>query len=634
MPLGHRRKRVCPSAGRVTTGILLSFLAASAHSAFAALEGSPAQLPQVPISPELLPGFQCGEHDFVSRIEIFELEIEANLAQTLRHVFHHGTHRDPQLHKRRDIPQDTTAWLASDDETGVKVPARFHARSGPMRIQRLADRRPSTIESMYYHSRLTGQAATLSPAAWTFDEIPGPNITDKDTVLAFAAMTQNAYVAKEGDPEWLDVPGSYNYSQSFGWEGDGLRGHIFADQNNSTIVMTLKGTSVAVFDGAETTTNDKVNDNLFFSCCCGQGGQYLWRQVCDCSSSTYTCNSTCVLQALHDENRYYRAALDLYSNVTALYPDSDLWLVGHSLGGSVSSLLGQTYGLPTITFEAPGEALAARRLGLPSPPGTHPGAPQTRQYTGSYHFGHTADPIYMGTCNGATSGCTLGGYAMETRCHTGFVCEYDTVGDLGWRVGIGTHRVMTVIKDVIMRYEKTPKCESDAECQDCFLWKYFESNGSDTTTSSSASSTSSTQTRTETCKTPGWWGCLDESTTAPGTTSTHLSTTSTSTCETPGWFGCKDPTSTTSIVTTPAPVPTKSSLPTGSNVPSSSCKHPGFFGGCKDPTSTSSQPTSHDSCQTRGIFWGCRDSPGKSKTHDITSAPIQTLSLLSQKQGL
>lgn len=150
-----------------------------------------------------------------------------------------------------------------------------------------------------------------------------------------------------------------------------------------------------MFDGAETTTNDKINDNLFFSCCCAQQGSFLWRQVCSCKTSTFTCNQTCLEGALRDENRYYRAALDLYSNTTELYPDSNVWLAGHSLGGSVSSFLGMTFGLPVVTFEAVPEALPAARLGLPVPPGSELGAPQTRQYTGAYHFGQTADPIYM-----------------------------------------------------------------------------------------------------------------------------------------------------------------------------------------------------------------------------------------------
>lgn len=40
---------------------------------------------------------------------------------------------------------------------------------------------------------------------------------------------------------------------------------------------------------------------------------------------------------------------------------------GHSLGGSLASLLGVTFGVPVVAFEAPGEKLAAARLHLPTP---------------------------------------------------------------------------------------------------------------------------------------------------------------------------------------------------------------------------------------------------------------------------
>ena len=357
----------------------------------------------------------------------------------------------------------------------------------------------------------------------------------------------------------------------------------------------MKGTSPAVFDGAETTTNDKINDNLFFSCCCAQG---FWTKVCDCySGPAYTCNQTCLATALRAENRYYRASLDLYANVTALYPDANVWLAGHSLGGSVSSLAGLTFGVPVTTFEAPAEALAAARIGLPAPPGSHAGAPQTRKLTGAHHFGHTADPIFMGSCNGATSACYIGGYAMETACHTGHQCVYDTVKDKGWRVGAGTHRIKYVISEVIDAYDTVPECKVDTECVDCYQWNFFESNGTEkTTTTTTATSSSQTRTRTATCKTvstlthftsrlirpkPGWWGCLDETTTTGAsstttamatttttstseTATTTTTTTTTATCSSYGWFGkCLDPTTTTSPDSAgPAPTITTTSRAT------------------------------------------------------------------------
>ena len=39
--------------------------------------------------------------------------------------------------------------------------------------------------------------------------------------------------------------------------------------------------------------------------------------------------------------------------------------------------------------------------------------PSTHHVT---HVFHTADPIAMGTCNGILSSCSIGGYAMESRC--------------------------------------------------------------------------------------------------------------------------------------------------------------------------------------------------------------------------
>lgn len=500
------------------------------------------------------------------------------------------------------------------------------------RIQRMSDRSRSAIDRILGYARMFGDTASLPPDAWTVDDVAGPNYTDKTTVVTMAKMAANAYVAEPWTGEWKDVKEGFNYTDDFGWQNDGLRGHIFADEHNKTVVIGLKGTSMAIFDGADTTGNDKLNDNLFASCCCAQGGQYLWRQVCDCMTDQYQCNNTCLVKQLQEKDHYYWAVRDLYHNVTERYPDSDIWLAGHSLGGVVSGLLGLTYGLPVMTYEAYPDALAASRLGLPVPPGYQIGSHSTRGDLGIHHYGHTADPIYMGSCNSASSLCTLAGYAMEGLCHTGKTCIYDTVKDLGWRVGVGSHRIVSVIKDVLMKYDTVPVCEEDKQCQDCADWSFYESNGTETTTTSKpASSTSTTtstrtRTRTETCRTPGWWGCLDDTTTS-GPTSTSSSTskyTTTTTCHTPGWFGCRDPITTTettsdsSTINTPQPVPSLTVTSTTETVsPTHSCETPGWFGGCRDPTTMSTEPSttrgrhhktapvthpSHTSCTSKEWF--------------------------------
>ena len=58
---------------------------------------------------------------------------------------------------------------------------------------------------------------------------------------------------------------------------------------------------------------------------------------------------------------------NLYNNISYIYPHSDIWIIGHSLGGALGSLLGATFGVPVVTFESPGDRLASQRLHLPSP---------------------------------------------------------------------------------------------------------------------------------------------------------------------------------------------------------------------------------------------------------------------------
>lgn len=552
----------------------------------------------------------------------------------------------PYQLRRLDIHPDTL--VATEDEPHLQPPPKLSASSRSRPITRLVDRSKDTMED-YLWAQRAHFPTTLSADAWTTEEIPQPNVTDKETILSLARIAQDAYVEVEGADDWIDVGNPYNVSGNFGWEGDGLRGHIFADQANTTVIIGLKGTSPAVFDGAETTTNDKVNDNIFFSCCCARIS-YWWKTVCDCYSDTaYTCDSICLKESITAENRYYRASLNLYYNVTQMYPDANIWIVGHSLGGSVSSLLGQTYGLPVVTFEAPGEALAAQRIGLPKPPGD----PKGLNGMSVFHFGHTADPIFMGTCNGPTSACSIGGYAMETRCHGGFECVYDTVSEKGWRMGLGYHRIQLVIKDVLEAYDTVPECIFDDGCVDCFNWKYIEGNATQPTTTHTT--TVPTSTSTTTCKSPGWWGCLDPTTTITTTTSQPVTTTSqktkpTTTCTHYGWFGnCLDPSPTitttttrptiTTVTTTTQPPetanPTTTATETCSHrglfgrcldptqtVPAETCKKYNFFRNCIDPTDTSvpspttttvQPPQKKKTCQKPGRIWGCNDATGDAK---------------------
>lgn len=425
----------------------------------------------------------------------------------IKHIFHHNTDKPHGLstHARLDIKGETLKTLealtpsisfAGGSRKLSPWTSPLHLRNKPnYPIRRLKENSPDFVES-YIHYVNTRQERGLpeiksEDLIWIDQEIPVPNVTDKDTIVSLAIMSSNAYVDVPFTGDWQNVTSSWNNSLDFGWDSDGVRGHIFVSQDdefggkeNDTVVIAIKGTSAAVFDdGGDTAPNDKINDNLLFSCCCARVS-YLWTPVCDCyTGKTYTCNQDCLERELYKKDRYYKAVLDIYRNVTNIYPNSKIWLTGHSLGGSLASLLGRTYGVPTVTFEAPGELLPSHRLHLPMPPGV----PRWREHI--WHIGHTADPIYMGICNGAGSSCWVAGYAMETVCHSGLECVYDVVTDKGWHVSLMNHRIHTVIDDILLVYNETAECKVPKICKDCFDWSFVTDHDDDSREPVASSST-------------------------------------------------------------------------------------------------------------------------------------------------
>ncbi|KAI1002584.1 putative lipase atg15 [Podosphaera aphanis] len=415
---------------------------------------------------------------------------------TLRHIFHHDNLKKPSLHRRYDIQdQRSTLWIESEFGDAHLESRSLTTRTKTTKIHRLKDRRPAVVDPMVIAAREYSKVWASAGDAWTIDDLKAPDTTDVETILSFAQMSANAYLRKLGPGDKENIHGGFNRGTTtgFGWDGDGLQGYIYADETNSSVVIGFKGTTMAIWGGAGTTKNDKENDNLFFSCCCGQQGNAFYRQVCDCATGTYTCNLTCLKRNLREENRYYAAARHLYNNVTTMYPKANIWLTGHSLGGSVAAMIGLTYGSPAITFQAIPDALPANRLGLPVPPGTDPNRPSQRAYTGAFHFGHNADPIYMGNCNGATSPCSYAGYALETACHSGQECVWDVVNSNKTRTSIMTHKIYYVINNVIKKWSSAPQCYHTPECSDCVLWKEIQGNSSLTMAYLSSSTTTQSE---------------------------------------------------------------------------------------------------------------------------------------------
>ena len=331
----------------------------------------------------------------------------------LRHIYRDPSQRLLPDLERHDVSPDAALYATAQDGNPELLP-RLFTNSKYVSIQRLIDRRPSVVEQIVEMSRLAKNIVSISSEAWTIDTVHGPNATDRETILAFARMSLNAYTLEPNTGDWDNKTANFTNPNPFGWEDNGLRGHVFAStNNNSTVVIAFKGTSLSLYDDNSTTSaRDKTNDNLLFSCCCGQGGHFLWKQVCQCKTDVFTCSSSCLEDELTRPQYYYKLGLSIYASVLELYPNATVWVTGHSLGGSIAGLLASTYGLPAIAFEAPADAMPASRLKLPVPPsGFHDGI---------YHFGHTADPVYMGICNRLMSTCSLFGYAFESVCHQGW----------------------------------------------------------------------------------------------------------------------------------------------------------------------------------------------------------------------
>lgn len=332
--------------------------------------------------------------------------------------------------------------------------------------------RPASQAAFSQARFISARYAQTLDIPWDEDEVEGPDVESRETLLQLAKITNNAYVPPD-DPQWYDLGGEFNVSYPFGWEpdDDGFRGHVFATPDNKTVVLSIKGTSAAfIGGGGPTSKKDKLNDNLLFSCCCARV-DWTWTTVCGCYRGAGKCDANCVQEALVEDSLFYPVGMNLYNNLTYMYPESNIWITGHSLGGSLASLIGATFGVPVVAFEAPGEKLASRRLHLPAPPSTH-------HIT---HVYHTADPIAMGTCNGVLSSCALGGYAMETRCHLGKSIVYDTVSNLSWAVDIRTHGIVNVVEKLLAEPwlpseeigREVPEAASEDDCEgECFSWDF------------------------------------------------------------------------------------------------------------------------------------------------------------------
>lgn len=121
-------------------------------------------------------------------------------------------------------------------------------RTKPMVIRR-PRRRPPTMLAWAYSARRERSYRPLDAIStqdwiapdfndtdgeWDDVEVQGPDIGDRQTLIALAKITSNAYAVPDGG-EWWPV-GDWNATLPFGWEddADGLRGHVVSLSSIST----------------------------------------------------------------------------------------------------------------------------------------------------------------------------------------------------------------------------------------------------------------------------------------------------------------------------------------------------------------------------------------------------------------
>ncbi|KAG9118594.1 putative lipase atg15 [Ceratobasidium sp. 392] len=320
---------------------------------------------------------------------MYSLALESDQQFTLRHV--HTTHAESGRIRWADVPESHIRTSVSSDDSSAHV----HT----LQTKRMRTYRPisqTAFHSMRINARKRrreqkslGQTVLglglEQSLGWGEDNVEGPATDKRETLLALAKMTSNAYFRRD-EPGWYDLGGNWTADHSIGWDPDvdGFRGHVFLSADNATAVLSIKGTSAGIFGGGTTIRKDKLNDNLLFSCCCARV-DWTWSTVCDCYGGGSKCDQNCLEESLAKESLFYNVGINLYNNLTFMYPDANIWIIGHSLGGGLASLIGLTFGAPVVTYEAVPERLAAQRLHLPMPP-------STQHIT---HVYNTADPIAM-----------------------------------------------------------------------------------------------------------------------------------------------------------------------------------------------------------------------------------------------
>ena len=287
-----------------------------------------------------------------------------------------------------------------------------------------------------------------------------------DTIKNMMLMSYDAYL-DTNDSKWDKV--DYNLTDDVSVGPNDIKGYLFSDETKTHNVVAIKGTSISFIPMFlsmlnSTVTNDKFNDNLFFSCCYYKETKLFNNYCMDDSTSKYDCKKSCYENSTSIDKNYLSMLPIIMENIKKVidFDNSNVYFTGHSLGGFLSVVLGLQYDKQVITFDSPGGKHYLDLLGLN----------YSSKDNRIYHFGHNADSIMHGHCGNL---CWSLGYNIETKCRVGNSCIYDSKGKLGLSDSIRTHQLTYLIKNILPHWETDfPECKYNQECiENCEKWSFI-----------------------------------------------------------------------------------------------------------------------------------------------------------------
>lgn len=160
----------------------------------------------------------------------------------MRQVLFHESERSGNPLRVYDVYHHNPVYIGKNGEDGT---LSLRLRRRPAQIYRLAGNDSPLLNNSSAKLRTAKQMGDVFTYEWRLEHISEPDVSDKETVLNLAKMSADAYLLDERAPDWhwLNSSAGFNLSSGFGWQDNRLRGHVFADADNGTIVIAIKGTS-------------------------------------------------------------------------------------------------------------------------------------------------------------------------------------------------------------------------------------------------------------------------------------------------------------------------------------------------------------------------------------------------------